>query len=218
LSLFKEYFSYSKGERNGILILLFILVGLIVFYFFVEKLAPKEQTDFSQFKKEIDEFLASQEYTEPESSQSYETKQIRSKYSSSEKPVSIDINKADSAELRKIKGVGAVFSARIVKYRNILGGFVKTEQLIEVYGIDPERYEQIKLQVFVKNPGLRKINLNTANFYQLKRHPYFSKAIANAILNHRKEKGLFEKVDSLKSVDLITSDLYEKIHPYLMID
>src|SRR5665648_1161064 len=46
----------------------------------------------------------------------------------------IDINSCDSATLVTLSGIGPVLSARIIKYRRLLGGFATTEQLKEVYG------------------------------------------------------------------------------------
>ncbi|WP_316824972.1 helix-hairpin-helix domain-containing protein [Pedobacter miscanthi] len=40
-------------------------------------------------------------------------------------PVIIDINQADSAQLDEIKGIGAAFAKRILKYRERLGGFLQ---------------------------------------------------------------------------------------------
>jgi competence protein ComEA len=52
----------------------------------------------------------------------------------------VEINRADSAKLTQVKGIGAGFASRIIKYRTQLGGFVKKEQLMEIYGIDTAKY------------------------------------------------------------------------------
>ena len=51
----KNYFTFNKKERNGILLLSFVLLVLVVFYQFSYLLKPKQQTDFSDFKKAIAE-------------------------------------------------------------------------------------------------------------------------------------------------------------------
>jgi DNA uptake protein ComE-like DNA-binding protein len=51
----KNYFTFNKKERNGILLLSFILLVLVVFYQFSYLLKPKQKTDFSDFKKAIAE-------------------------------------------------------------------------------------------------------------------------------------------------------------------
>ncbi|MDH3463022.1 MAG: helix-hairpin-helix domain-containing protein, partial [Acidimicrobiia bacterium] len=47
----------------------------------------------------------------------------------------IDINRADAAELETLPGVGPVLAARIVDYRESVGGFESIEDLLQVAGI-----------------------------------------------------------------------------------
>ena len=47
-----------------------------------------------------------------------------------------DINTATAEELIEIRGIGAVLSKRIVKYRASIKGFDLMEQLNQVYGLD----------------------------------------------------------------------------------
>ena len=49
-----------------------------------------------------------------------------------------DLNLATAEDLKAIRGVGDILSARIIKFRNRLGGFVINEQLYDVYDLDPE--------------------------------------------------------------------------------
>ena len=52
--------------------------------------------------------------------------------------LNMDLNTADSTTLMALKGIGPVFSVRIVKYRELLGGYYETAQLQEVYGCRPK--------------------------------------------------------------------------------
>ena len=62
----------------------------------------------------------------------------------------LELNSADSSDLRTVKGIGQVLSRRIVKYRDMIGGFDKEEDLLKVYGIkEGDNYEEILSQVFV---------------------------------------------------------------------
>ena len=54
-SQLKDYFSFNKKERNGILLLSFILFFLILFYQFSYLLKTDAKTDFSDFEKAIAE-------------------------------------------------------------------------------------------------------------------------------------------------------------------
>ena len=51
----KDYFQFNKKERNGILLLSFILFFLILFYQFSYLLKTETKTDFSDFEKAIAE-------------------------------------------------------------------------------------------------------------------------------------------------------------------
>ncbi|HIG32636.1 MAG TPA: helix-hairpin-helix domain-containing protein [Flavobacteriales bacterium] len=51
----KDYFSFNKKERNGILLLSFILFFLILFYQFSYLLKTDAKTDFSDFEKALSE-------------------------------------------------------------------------------------------------------------------------------------------------------------------
>lgn len=56
----------------------------------------------------------------------------------------VELNSADTTALKMVPGIGSVFAKRIIKYRDLLGGFYSVEQLGEVYGIDEDRYEAMK--------------------------------------------------------------------------
>jgi DNA uptake protein ComE-like DNA-binding protein/cell division protein FtsB len=49
----KNYFTFNKKERNGILLLSFVLLVLVVFYQFAHLLKKETKIDFSDFEKEI---------------------------------------------------------------------------------------------------------------------------------------------------------------------
>lgn len=57
--------------------------------------------------------------------------------------VRIDINRADTSEWKRLRGIGSVLSKRIVKYRDKCGGFKSVEQLRKIYGLSEETYQSI---------------------------------------------------------------------------
>lgn len=128
----------------------------------------------------------------------------------------LELNSADTASLKLIKGIGTSFAKRIVSYRNILGGYASVEQLKEVYGMKPEMYEQIRNSFTVNPSGIRKINVNTASIEKLKNHPYlrdFEKA--KAIYEYRRKKIKLKSIDDLKVLDELNDDDLRKMEPYL---
>lgn len=130
--------------------------------------------------------------------------------------VNFDLNLADTTQLKELKGIGSVLSARIIKYRNSLGGFISNDQLTEVYGLDELALQQLKnyadIQVnFVPN----KLNINTVDAEKLAAHPYISKKLAQRIIAFREHHGPYNeqiRLDELKEID---SEMKLKIYPYL---
>lgn len=60
----------------------------------------------------------------------------------------VDINKADSAALDALPGIGPYFAARILEYRTQLGGFRSTEQLMDIKYFDKEKYDALSDLIF----------------------------------------------------------------------
>jgi len=99
----------------------------------------------------------------------------------------LEVNAADSAAWCALPGIGPAFAKRILKYRNMLGGFARVEQLKEVYGLDEERYQKIAPYLLVNADSIRKISVNTADFKTLARHPYIGYELTKLICNARRK-------------------------------
>lgn len=135
------------------------------------------------------------------------------------KPIFIaELNSADTNDLQEIKGIGSAFARRIANYRDKLGGFVKKEQLREVYGIDSLKYAQIHASITINPSTIRKININKADIKELKKHPYFDYYTAKSIVTYRMQHGDYKSVSDIKKVNLIYDDFYNKIFPYLTVN
>lgn len=132
--------------------------------------------------------------------------------------MNVDINRCDTSDLIKLPGIGPVLSVRIIKYRNLLGGFVRTEQLREVYGLPAETYERIKDQIYVDTLIVSTININSADYKALIRFPYFEKHEVTAILKYRGYAGRIKDVAELVDNKLITAETALKVRPYLRFE
>lgn len=130
----------------------------------------------------------------------------------------IDINLADTSDLQKIRGIGPAFSRRIVGYRDLLGGYICCSQLLEVYGLDSTRYEAIRGFITVDSLNVRQININTAGFADLIRHPYIDRQTANAILSIRNQHGPYASPNELKNSYLIDEATLKRILPYVHVE
>ena len=134
-----------------------------------------------------------------------------------QKSLNIEINTTDSAQLTRIYGIGPSFAKRIIKYRNLLGGYCKKEQLLEVYGLDSLKFNQIKHHFINCNLAkIRQINFNQAEFKELLKHPYLSFDFVKRIVNARRKEN-FESAEDLLKRGVLPDSLYQKIQPYIKI-
>lgn len=127
----------------------------------------------------------------------------------------IELNIADTNDLLPLKGIGPVLARRILKYRNILGGFAVKDQLLEVYGISRAVFQEISPVIEVDSTLVVKLNLNHSTYADLIRHPYFDQELTQAILNYRREHGSFHSVSLISREGIATEEEYQKILPYI---
>lgn len=129
----------------------------------------------------------------------------------------IDINKATIEELRKVYGIGEKLSARIVKYRTKLGGFVTESQIDDVYGLKPEVIEKLWKRFYLEKPTIAKINLNTCTLEELLKIPYINYEVADEIMNQRTLREGFKNFEELTKIRNFPADKIEIIEVYLHI-
>ena len=133
-------------------------------------------------------------------------------------PSVIDINTADTAALIALPGIGSKLSQRIISFREKLGGFYKIEQVAETFGLPDSTFQKIKTRLVLINSSVKQININTATVEELKSHPYFRYAIANAIIQYKNQHGNFASLEDLKKVVAVTEEVFTKVFPYLKIN
>jgi len=291
---FKDYFNFTRSEKNGILVLLSLIIIIIIVRLTVPFFKKNKIQDFSEFQEEINEFeksLADSNadlpekqlqdsgyelfFFDPNTITAADLKKLdlspfvienilkyrehggRFKIKSDFMKIygldtaefqrlenyiqimepadlidkeaditekshvrfsPIPLNLSDSADLIKIRGLGPVLSGRIIKYRNLLGGYVRKEQLLEVYGLIPERFDEIKEAIYIDTVNVLPIFLNTADEKSLGRHPYLNAYQARALIRYREIKGGFYRVDEVLENQLLPEDVFKKIKPYLRVD
>lgn len=178
--MWKDFLFFSKGERNGLL----VLASLILLMFAVNFCLPTQATmpdEATLIKEQTDSLLSEEEdtsltflkdtslYTRNWSSKGYHKAQRKTfsstkrEWQGGEKGASspqsyrnreydklmIELNSADTTELKQLRGIGSKLSQRIVKYRKKIGGFTRKEQLKDIYGLSEETYRHILPHVWV---------------------------------------------------------------------
>jgi len=135
----------------------------------------------------------------------------------SSKPKTIDINLSDTTAFISLPGIGSKLSARIVNFRDRLGGFYSIDQVGEIYGLADTTFQKIKKYLSLANAEVKKFNINSVTKDELKSHPYFKWALANAIVEYRNQHGNFSSLEDLKKISLVTDEVYNKIIHYLVL-
>jgi competence protein ComEA len=126
-----------------------------------------------------------------------------------------DINTCDSARLESLPGIGPVLAARIIKFRNLLGGYYSVEQLREVYGLPAETYGRICNMIYADTSMIKRININAADYRTLSRIIYLDGYEIKAILKYRDLMDSIRTLKELVSNRLISEEKEGKIKYYL---
>ena len=126
----------------------------------------------------------------------------------------VDVNSADTAELKKIPGIGSGIAGGIVRYRERLGGFYALSQLEEVKHVTPELLKWFKLE----NDSTRKLEINKASLDKLRAHPYLTFYQAKVIVEHRRKKGQIKSLSQLALYEEFTEKDLERLSAYISFD
>lgn len=128
-----------------------------------------------------------------------------------------DLNRADTSLLMSVRGIGPVFSRRIIKFRELLGGFHSLDQLHEVYGLSDEQFHALSLSCYADSSRIRMLDLNSADREELEKHPYLDAYQASALLFYRGQTGGFTSLDEIRKNNLLPPGVLIRISPYLKL-
>lgn len=148
---------------------------------------------------------------------SEDTADKRNDNEEAEKSSPVNINKLSGEEFVALGGFWKYNGERIAKYRQLLGGFHKKDQLLEVWGVKEKYYKHIKDDIRLGNVSLRKININTATVEELAAHPYIEYHNAEDIFEFKVNNGFYKDVSLLRKHKIISQTTYDKVKPYLKI-
>lgn len=137
-------------------------------------------------------------------------------FAKKEKIVLIDINQATKEDLIKIYGIGEAISVRILKQKEVLGGFVSMEQMKDVWGLSPEVIENLNSHFKVSVlPNFKKIDINNASLKELSQFYYFKYPLAKEIVTYRSMKGNISNIEDLTKIKGFPVDKAKTIELYL---
>lgn len=133
-------------------------------------------------------------------------------------PIRIELNTADSSTLVKIPGIGAKSAAMIVRYRDLLGGFHSVKQLEERLTWDSaleHMDEWCTLWLTADSSLIKPLNVNTAEFREILRHPYIDYEQTKALVNYREKHWCIEGFEALEMMDVFSEQDLQKLRLYL---
>ena len=123
----------------------------------------------------------------------------------------IDINTADTAQLKMIPGIASKRAAKIVAYRNKLGGFVSAEQAMEAV----EMPDSVLKYMTLSSLPVQKINVNKLSVQRLMNHPYLNFYQAKAINEYRRNHGELHSIEELSRLESFKPTDIDRLRPYV---
>jgi DNA uptake protein ComE-like DNA-binding protein len=244
--MWKDFFYFSKREKQGILILIALIAGVFIGKFlFTPKVSLSGISDIPEdtaFVKKPEQSFSgenkrSYEKEKPKNNYSRpKPEEKRTYYQQPEKTVEppqkhnyppkekfaegtvIELNVCDTSQLMKIPGIGTSFARRISSYKKLLGGYYRLQQLQEVYGMYEELYDKISPYLRVDTALIHPMPVNSASLDRLKSHPYFNFYHAKAIIEIRKKKGKINSINELAILEEFSEEDIERIRHYLSFE
>ena len=224
--------SFSKTESKGTILLIFVMLCSIILMKWkinrYQNIANTTQdstalawiTDVQsayELKKEKEQVFDKSVY-QPKTNYKKYIPEKKKAVARIEKPkveiIIQDLNLATAEDLQMVKGIGPAYSERIIKYRNLLGGFADSSQLREVYGLTNETIDKL-YGYFQIQSEVHQLDLNTDSIKHLARHPYISYDLARIIINYRKQHGDILTSEDLSKIKALDEGTFLRLKPYL---
>lgn len=127
----------------------------------------------------------------------------------------VEINSADTTGLIALPGIGSKLAARIVLFREKLGGFYSVKQVGEVYGLQDSVFQKLAAYLRCDSQKIKKIDINNVSKELLATHPYIRWKLADAIITYRNEHGSFSSAKDLQKIEMIDDEVARRLLPYI---
>lgn len=236
----RDFLYFSKGERIALIVLLCLITVAGIVLMLAKSPASESPEKIAEVTHEIvlqdsieannaSESLPSRKEIKIDRSPKKETVSERVERLTSSRPTYprtekftvgtvIELNSADTTMLKKVPGIGTSFANRIVKYRNLLGGFYSVTQLSEVYGIDEDKYNNLAPWFTVDASLIKLLSVNSLPQDVLRKHPYINYQQAKAIHKLIRQKKSITGWENLQLLDEFTEQDKRRLQSYLSFE
>lgn len=222
----KSFFNFTTSELSGaITISVFIIILILNLFLGGDKLSSHEIP--SSFKK-LAEQLEIQDVSSFENSRfnSFENEQepfdsIKNKQKIPKKLeyeiIKLNINSCDTTDVKGIPQFGSARAAKLIEYRDRLGGFHSLSQVSEIFILKEIEIEFLEKYFFV-DKSIKKIKINSIPYEELKKHPYFDAYLAKQVIKYREKQGRINDIEEFQRATNAYGSLVGKLKPYLTFD
>lgn len=200
-----EWFGYDRRERRATLVVFILIIILFTARYIVP--GPADYPEISM----LSDGVAGTELVGPVNSNDVKPPGGQKK---GLPHLTIELNGADSTALSLLPGIGPVLSSRIVRYRALLGGYADKSQLLEVYGLREDVFNRLSGMVWTDTTLITRININTASYRTLLRHPYLDTGAVNTIVRYRDRRGLIMSWEEMESGGLLPPEKKDLLRYY----
>ncbi|MCE5331594.1 MAG: helix-hairpin-helix domain-containing protein [Bacteroidales bacterium] len=240
--MWKDFFYFSKGQRTGILILIALILITVVLSVLLPYFYTDKEPDGSEFLNEAREFqreLVSRDSLRQLAWEEKYKKEFQNYRFEKSKPEThslfpFDPNKADSLTFVRL-GLRSYIASNILKFRSKGGAFRTKESFGKVYGLTPEKYQELEPYISIgeiatiridtiktvqktKLPISIIVELNSADTTQLMQVYGIGRGYAKGIVRFRQQTGGFVSVEQLREIYGMTDVNFVKISPYCTVN
>ncbi|MDR1056086.1 MAG: helix-hairpin-helix domain-containing protein [Prevotellaceae bacterium] len=200
----KDFFSYSRSERVGIVTLLIILLAVILIPSFFPDKKRNSINDLEDLKNRVDKFeqeLADQLVNE-----------LKMK-----EPFAFDPNSADSLDFLRLDFTPAQ-TAVILRYRNKGGVFRTTEDFGQIYVVSDSVFARLKPFININKPKIKLVEINSAGSAELVQLSGIGEYYAKKIIDRRNKLGGFFSAEQLLEINGIDEERLNLFKEQIQID
>ena len=230
----KDYFQFTRKERNGIIFLIAVIVFVWIAYFIIDSFFKPNAIDYSHFEKQVDLF-----YNSIKTDSIIENKDSTNINFTNKDSCIVDIN-APTLNFLLCIGLNEHLSKTWINYINKGGSFHKIEDVKKLWGMNDSIFNSIlpyltitvhenkfeyntypketKRNYTKPEKKIEMVELNTADTAQLDALPGIGSSFASRIVKYRNRLGGFYDKEQLKEIYGLNQELYEKISPYIYVD
>lgn len=237
LSGVKDYLTFSKGERNGIIFLILLILGLMIAPLFYRAFVKTPPNDSSLFFTKVDSFFNSLE-AKPDLSDKAIPNPLENEIPRQSKEIKyfyFDPNKANVDEMLQL-GLSVKQALVVEKYRGKGGLFRSPQDFAKIYVIDSVTYHKlepwIKIDPLALNSKPRTaldsikpvdirptiVELNTTDTLELIKIKGIGRSYARRIIAYRNLLGGYSSIYQLSEVYGIKPELINSIAKLVTVD